>query len=88
MNQVVIQSPPGNGIIVATGQLGVDVGPNAGFDIFSRLSRGVTVSNTAFATFSVGDRYWLFRIDLLTGTARPADRFNEPVVDIALELDR
>ena len=44
LDQVVIQSPPGNGVLVATGQLGVDAGPNAGFDIFTRLSRGVAVS--------------------------------------------
>jgi Domain of unknown function (DUF4394) len=88
LDQVVIQSPPGAGILAATGQLGVDVGPNAGFDIFTRLSRGVGVSNTAFATLAIGDRYALFQIDLLTGRAALAGRFDDHVVDIALELDQ
>jgi Domain of unknown function (DUF4394) len=88
MDQVVIQSPPGNGILVATGRLGVDVNPSAGFDIFTRLSRGVAVSNTAFATFAVGDSNWLFHIDLLTGKALHVGRFDDRVVDIALDLDQ
>jgi Domain of unknown function (DUF4394) len=66
----------------------VDVNPNAGFDIFTRLSRGVAVSNTAFATFAVGDSNWLFRIDLLTGKALHVGRFDDRVVDIALDLDQ
>jgi hypothetical protein len=88
MDQVVIQSPPGNGILVATGQPGVDVSPNAGFDIFTRLSRGVAVSNTGFATFAVGDRNWLFHINLLTGKASRVGGFEDRVVDIALDLDQ
>ena len=36
-DQVAIQSPPGNGILVATGKLGVDAGRRAGFDIYSLL---------------------------------------------------
>ena len=88
MNQVVIQSPPANGILVATGQLGVDAGPNAGFDIYTQLSRGVTVSNTGFATLAVGDRYWLFHVDLFTGRASRVGRFDENVIDIAFELNQ
>lgn len=37
MDQIVIQSPPGNGILVATGKLGIDAGPSAGFDIYSQM---------------------------------------------------
>lgn len=88
LNQIVIQSPPGNGLLVATGQLGVDAGPNAGLDIYTRLSQGVAVSNTAFAAVSFGDRYWLLQVDLLSGKASRLGRFDDNVIDIALELDQ
>ena len=53
LDQVVIQSPPGNGILVATGKLGVDAAPASGFDIYSLLVDGVTVANVPFATLAV-----------------------------------
>ena len=44
LDQVVVQSPPGNGILVATGKLGVDAAAASGFDIYSALANGVTVA--------------------------------------------
>ena len=89
MDQVVIQSPPNNGILNATGKIGVDVDPAAvGFDIYSRLVDGVTVSNRAFASFLVGGVSTFHQIDLLTGAATPVGMFEQPVVDIAVRLDQ
>jgi Domain of unknown function (DUF4394) len=53
LNQVAIQSLPAAGSLVATGKLTVDPDSWAGFDIYSRLVGGVTVSNSAF---------WLLRL--------------------------
>jgi hypothetical protein len=88
LDQVVIQSPPGNGILVATGKLGIDVGPQAGFDIYTRLASGVAAGNRAFASFVVNGAAGFYRINLLTGKATRLGGFDETVVDIALPLDQ
>jgi Domain of unknown function (DUF4394) len=88
MDQVVIQSPPGNGILVATGKLGFDADAQAGFDIYSRLVSGVTVQNRAFASLAVNKTYGFYQVSLLTGAATFLDNFDEPVVDIAIPLDQ
>jgi hypothetical protein len=88
LDQIVIQSPPGNGILVATGKLGFDAGPSAGADIYSRLVRGVTVSNHAFATLSVNGRYAFYQIRLTTGRAYRMGGFYDAVVDIAIPLNQ
>ncbi len=53
LDQIVIQSPPGNGILVATGKLGVDAGAVSGFDIYSQLRAGIAISNHALAVLAV-----------------------------------
>ena len=88
LDQVVIQSPPGNGILVATGKLGVDVAAASGFDIYSVLSKGVTVANHPFATLSVNGRYRFYAVNLTTGQAFSLGRFDEAVVDIAIPLNQ
>jgi Domain of unknown function (DUF4394) len=88
MDQIVIQSPPGNGILVATGKLGLDAGSAAGFDIYSRLVKDVTVANRAFASLVVNGAAGFYRINLLTGAATRLGGFSETVVDIALPLDQ
>ena len=70
LDQIAIQSPPGNGILVATGQLGVDAGPQVGLDIYTRLDQGIAVSNRAFASLLVNGKYAFYRISVLTGKAR------------------
>ena len=88
LDQVVIQSPPGNGILVATGKLGVDAAAAAGFDIYSLLVNGVTVANFPFATLSVNGKYRFYALSLTTGQAFSLGRFDEAVVDIAVPLNQ
>jgi len=88
LDQIVIQSPPGNGVLVATGKLGFDAGPQAGFDIYTQLRDGRSVANAAFAALSANGTSALFAIDLLTGTASLLGPFEETVVDIAIPLDQ
>ena len=88
MDQIAIQSPPGNGILVATGKLGFDAGPSAGFDIYSQVERGVTVANRAFATLSDNGMYSFYRVDLTTGRATRVGKFDDQVFDVAVPLNQ
>ncbi|MCI0600977.1 MAG: DUF4394 domain-containing protein [Beijerinckiaceae bacterium] len=89
LDQVVIQSPPNNGILVAAGKLGVDAASIAGFDIYSRLNgKSLTSRNFAFAVLQVNSRPVLYSISLTTGAATPIGNFNMPVADIALPLNQ
>ncbi len=88
LDQVVLQSPPGNGILVATGKLGVDAGAPSGFDIYSLLENGVTVANFPFATLAVNGTYRFYSVNLTTGQAFALGRFDEAVVDIAIPLNQ
>lgn len=87
LDQVVIQSPANSGTLAATGQLGVDAGPAAGFDVYSRVKGGRTVENRGFASLFANDKYSFYRIDLLTGRATFVGRFGVPVFDIAIKLN-
>lgn len=89
-NRVSVQSPANAGTLVPTGGLGVAATGGAGFDVYSSLRNGVTVSNTAFATLRVGSSYKFYLIDLLTGAATLQGPFpaNRQVVDIAIPLSR
>jgi Domain of unknown function (DUF4394) len=86
LDQVAIQSPPGNGILVATGKLGVDAVAASGFDIYSLLEDGVTVANFPFATLAVNGKYRFYSVNVTTGQAISLGRFDEAVVDIAIPL--
>jgi Domain of unknown function (DUF4394) len=88
LDQVVIQSPPGNGILVATGTLGVDAAAASGFDIYSLLADGVTVANFPFATLSVDGKSGFYSVNLTTGQAFGLGQFDEAVVDIAIPLNQ
>ena len=88
MDQIVIQSPPATGILVATGKLGVDAATGAGFDIYSQLANGVTVANFPFATLSVNGKYRFYAINATTGQAFSLGPFDHAVVDIAIRLDQ
>ena len=65
------QSPANAGLLAATGKLKVDAGTAAGFDIYSDLTKGETVSNKGYAALPVGGRSGFYKIDLLTGRASP-----------------
>jgi Domain of unknown function (DUF4394) len=86
LDQIALQSPPNNGSLVATGKLGIDASAPVGLDIFSGTVGGVTVSNTAYASFSVAGASAFYWIDLLTGAATFVDAFGDAVIDIALPL--
>ncbi|TYK43037.1 DUF4394 domain-containing protein [Actinomadura decatromicini] len=87
-DQVVIQSPTNNGLLVATGALGVNVAPNAGLDIHSVLSNGKTVSNSAYGTFvAPNGASTFYTVDLLTGAATAVGKFPLPITDVAVALD-
>ena len=86
MDQIVIQSPPGNGILAATGKLGVDAGVVAGFDIYSRVERRVSISNHALAALVSDGAQALYQIRLTTGRAVRLGTLGEAVIDIAIPL--
>lgn len=88
LDQIVVQSPPGNGILVATGQLRVDADARAGFDIYTSVVKGVATANLGFASLSVDGQYGFFTIDLLTGQAAIVGSFDDNVGDIAIPLDQ
>jgi hypothetical protein len=87
-DQVVIQSPANNGLLAPTGALGVDAGPNAGFDIFSDLTNGKTTSVSGFATLtSASGSATLYSVNLFTGATAGVGQFPLPITDIAIALD-
>jgi Domain of unknown function (DUF4394) len=88
LDQIVIQSPPAAGILVATGKLGVDAGSPAGFDIYTSLDAGVAAANRAFASLVVGGKSVFFRISLTTGRATRLGTLDDMVVDIAIPLNQ
>lgn len=87
-DQVVIQSPPNNGSLVPTGNLGVNAGSLAGFDIASNLTNGKTTTQTAYATLTTPDGVAaLYTINLLTGAATAVGAFPLAVNEVAVALD-
>jgi hypothetical protein len=89
LNQLAIQSPPNNGILAATGLLGVDPGAAAGFDIYSTLDLGgMTVRNTGLASLVVDGVTGLYGIDPLTGKAQLFGALGDSVVDLAVPLNQ
>jgi hypothetical protein len=90
LNQVVIQSPPNAGALVATGLLTVDPDPDTavGFDIYTRLQDGVAITNSGFASLVVGGVTGFYRINFVTGKAILIDAFGAAVIDIAIPLNQ
>jgi hypothetical protein len=88
LDQIAIQSPPGNGILAATGKLGVDATAWSGLDIYSRLRGGVAVSNHALAVIVANGNAALYSIELTTGRAIRLGGFDDMVVDLAIPLDQ
>jgi Domain of unknown function (DUF4394) len=86
LNQVVIQSPPNAGSLVATGLLTVDPDTPVGFDIYTRLPDGVATTNSGFASLVVDGVTGFYRINFLTGQAILIDYVSEAVIDIAIPL--
>ena len=88
LDQIAIQSPPANGILVAAGKLGLDFDAVSGFDIYSRLEDGVTVSNHAFASLVLRGTHAFYRINLTTGSADFLGVLGESLIDIAIPLSQ
>ncbi len=98
-DQVVVQSPP-NGIaggaaanLVPSGNLTVDAGVVAGFDIYSvtlgSMATGlVAVDNLGFAVLNVGGTSGFYSVNFQTGQASLENPFREEVVDVALPLNQ
>jgi hypothetical protein len=87
-NQVAIQSPPGQGALVATGSLTVDPDTAVGFDIYTELRKGVAARNAGFASLVVNGVTGFYRVSLLTGKATFLGAFKDKIVDIALPLNQ
>ncbi|MFJ7063551.1 DUF4394 domain-containing protein [Streptomyces griseobrunneus] len=86
-DRVSLQSPANSGTLAPTGNLGVNAGPNAGFDIyFSHRAR----TNQGFAALSVNGAYRFYEVNVLTGQAEGVGAFpkNHQVTDVALPLNQ
>jgi len=86
-DRVSLQSPANAGTLAPTGNLGVNAGPNAGFDIyFSHRAR----TNHGFAALSVNGAYRFYEVNVLTGQAESIGAFprNHQVTDVALPLNQ
>ncbi|MFJ9885423.1 DUF4394 domain-containing protein [Streptomyces sp. NPDC091287] len=86
-DRVSLQSPANAGSLAPTGNLGVNAGPNAGFDIyFSHRNR----TNHGFAALSVNGAYRFHDVNILTGRAQSIGSFpkNHQVTDVALPLNQ
>jgi uncharacterized protein DUF4394 len=88
LNQVVIQSPPNAGSLVATGMLTVDADSPVGFDIYTELQNNVAINNSGFASLVVGGVPGFYRVNFLTGQAFLIDYFGDQVIDIAIPLNQ
>jgi Domain of unknown function (DUF4394) len=88
LNQVVIQSPPNAGSLVATGQLTVNPDTPVGFDIYTTLANGVAINNHGFASMVVDGVPGFYRLNFVTGKAFLIDLFSDAVIDIAIPLNQ
>jgi hypothetical protein len=90
LDQVVVQSPPNAGPLVASGKLVADAAGDAGFDIYATVRAGRAVDNRALAVLNVGGRARLYQINLFTGRASLRGTFGSrhPVVDLAIPLNQ
>jgi hypothetical protein len=88
-DELVIQSPPNDGSLAATGQLGVDAGAAAGFDVYTVPGAdGRAEDNVGLAVLSVSGVPGLYRIELLTGEASLLGPLGDTVVDLAIPLSQ
>jgi hypothetical protein len=87
-DQLALQSPPNNGSLAMVGALGLDVSPQAGFDVYSQLRGGVAWANMGFAALNASGYTGLYRVSLTTGATEWLGRFREPVIDIAIPLNQ
>ncbi|MFB7583230.1 DUF4394 domain-containing protein [Streptomyces hydrogenans] len=86
-DRVSLQSPANAGTLAPTGNLGVDAGLEAGFDIYYNATTGM---NHGFAAIGSGGSYRLYAVDVLTGKASDKGAFpaRYQVTDLALPIDQ
>ncbi|MFD9517881.1 DUF4394 domain-containing protein [Streptomyces sp. NPDC059979] len=86
-DRISLQSPANAGTLAPTGNLGVNAGPDAGFDIYHDAKAG---TNKGFAAINAGRGYGLYAINILTGRATGQGMFpaRQQVTDIALPLNQ
>jgi hypothetical protein len=87
-DRLAVQSPANAGSLAPAGNLPVDAGGDAGFDVYSTLDAGRAVDNEAFAAVTVDGAQRLLAVDLLTGDATDLGQFNAEVIDIAIQLQQ
>ncbi|MEU3262431.1 DUF4394 domain-containing protein [Streptomyces bacillaris] len=86
-DRVSLQSPANAGTLAPTGNLGINAGPNAGFDIHTSSKSG---TNHGFATLNTGKTMRLYHVDVLTGAAQDLGAFprQKQVTDLSLPIDQ
>ncbi|MBK3557589.1 DUF4394 domain-containing protein [Streptomyces sp. MBT56] len=86
-DRVSLQSPANAGTLAPTGDLGVNAGPDAGFDIYFSPKHG---TNRGFASLNTAGTARLYEVDVLTGAARDLGAFSQrrQVTDLALPLEQ
>ena len=62
-DQLLLQNPPNDGTLTQGKRLGIDVGPQAGFDIAGAENTGYLATTTRRGT-------WLYRVDVTNGKTR------------------
>ncbi|MET7746707.1 DUF4394 domain-containing protein [Streptomyces sp. NPDC005385] len=86
-DRISLQSPANAGTLAPTGNLGVNAGLDAGFDIYYNSKTGM---NHGFAAIGTPSAYRLYAVNLLTGKAADKGAFPKKyqVADIALPLNQ
>jgi hypothetical protein len=86
-DRVVVQSPANAGNLAPTGNLVVNAGPSAGFDIYYERETG---DNKGFAALRTSGTYRFYGVNILNGAADYLGDFpsKRQVFDIALPLDQ
>ncbi|GAB7038185.1 MULTISPECIES: DUF4394 domain-containing protein [Catenuloplanes] len=76
-NQLSLQNPPAAGTLFPQGALGVDPALSASLDVYSTISNGRAVANTAFAAIinPVTNRSTLYSVDVTSGFATSIGTF-------------
>lgn len=88
LDRLDIQSPANAGTLAPVGQLRVDAGPDAGFDVYSTVRDGRSVAVQGWATLTVGGKSRIYSVDLATGEVTDRGTFRMPVTDLAIGLDQ
>ncbi|WP_435192354.1 DUF4394 domain-containing protein [Streptomyces sp. bgisy126] len=86
-DRVSLQSPANAGTLAPTGNLGLNAGSWAGFDIYYKPSNG---TNRGFAALMTGGKQRFYQVNVLNGRADLVGAFptDRQVVDIALPLNQ